>query len=55
MVVVLPLVIDGFVNVKLNSVVTSCDSLNIEVNELVLLYLFDVVDVDNNKHVDEDG
>ena len=43
------------VNVELNCVVTSCDGLHIEVNELVGLNCFQIVKVDYDVEVDEDA
>jgi hypothetical protein len=53
MIMALPFVVDFLIDIKLNTVVTSSDGLHIEVNEVVLLHLFDIVEIDDGKHVDE--
>lgn len=50
----LELSIDGFLNIEFNGIVSSCDSLNIEVDELGFLEGLDIIKVHNGVQIDED-
>lgn len=49
----LPLMVNTFIHIELNCVVSSSDSLDIEVNEFILLNLLDVVHIDYCEQIDK--
>jgi len=45
--------VDAFVEIKFNCVVSSSDSFDIEINEFILLNLLDVIHINDSKQIDK--